>query len=104
MLNDLSEIRGTELDEDYNDELPRHHREHDSLPPVPDVTAETLAREQDPNSFSWTGHIWQKFCSVGPYTFSFDAWKSSIWDLFTHAGFFTYVHHDAGGYCTYAFV
>jgi hypothetical protein len=44
------------------------------------------------------------FSSLSPFSISWDTWKSNIWDLFTHAGLFTYVHHDGAGFCTYAFV
>jgi Zn-dependent protease with chaperone function len=52
----------------------------------------------------WIGHIFQQFAAFGPSVFSWDAWKSCILDIITHAGFFTYVHHDAAGFATYAFI
>lgn len=37
----------------------------------------------------------------GPYTYSFDALTSSRWDLFTHAAFHTWPHHDGSGMSTW---
>jgi hypothetical protein len=44
------------------------------------------------------------FSSCGPFSILWDTWKSNIWDLFTHAGFSPYIHHDGAGFCTDAFV
>lgn len=34
----------------------------------------------------------------------FDTWRSTSWDIFTHAGFLTYPHHDGNGLLTYSYV
>lgn len=49
------------------------------------------------------GHHYQAFSASGPSTASWDAWKSTTWDLATHAGFFTWPHHDAAGFSSYVF-
>lgn len=38
---------------------------------------------------------------AGPYTYSFDALTNSRWDLFTHAAFHTWPHHDGSGMSTW---
>lgn len=91
-----SEVESSE-DEDpiprFQQNLPRPAPQEPIPPPLPTTF-----------NISWIGHIFQPFSDFGPSVFSWDAWKSCIWDLFTHAGFFTYVHHDAAGFATYAFV
>jgi hypothetical protein len=78
---------------------PRHE-----IPTPQQDPQEPVLPDKSKKLLSWVGHIFQKFTTFGPFSISWDTWKSSIWDLFTHAGFFTYVHHDGGGFCTYAFV
>ncbi|KIK80752.1 hypothetical protein PAXRUDRAFT_157858 [Paxillus rubicundulus Ve08.2h10] len=34
----------------------------------------------------------------------FDTWCSSSWDIFTHAGFLTYPHHNASRLATYSYI
>lgn len=50
------------------------------------------------------GHYYQAYSRSGPSTASWDAWKSVNWDLATHAGFFTWPHHDGSGFPTYVHV
>ena len=69
----------------------------DIQPTIEEVTAEQ-------QKLSWDGHWFQQFGAFGMLVVAWDAWKSCIWDLLTHAGFFTYIHHDAGGFATYAFI
>ncbi|KIM72795.1 hypothetical protein PILCRDRAFT_93306 [Piloderma croceum F 1598] len=79
---------------------PRHKiPEPEELPPK-----EPVIEDKSKKPISWLGHIFQPFSKWGPFSISWDTWKASIWDLVTHAGFFTYVHHDGAGFCTYAFV
>lgn len=40
----------------------------------------------------------------GPQIVHFDNWRSTGWDVFTHGGFLTYPHHDAGGHGTFSYV
>jgi hypothetical protein len=88
--------------EDEDDETAPHHGESGQSAEYAEVEPPNPATES--SSLGWKGHIAQFFYNFGFFTVSWDAWKSCIWDLFTHAGFFTYVHHDAGGFATYAFV
>lgn len=41
---------------------------------------------------------------VGPQLMHYDNWRSSGWDVITHAGFLTYSHHDAGGLSTFSYI
>jgi hypothetical protein len=79
---------------------PRHELPEQEQDPLD----EPVVQQKSNKPLSWIGHIFQTFSSFGPFSISWDTWKSNIWDLFTHAGFFTYVHHDGAGFCTYAFV
>jgi hypothetical protein len=80
-----------------------HHEESGQSAPYPEVAPAHPSKESS-SILGWIGHIVQSFYRFGFCAVSWDAWKSCIWDLFTHAGFFTYVHHDAGGFATYAFI
>jgi hypothetical protein len=84
------------------DGIPLHHKQ-ESTPIFYEVKPDSVSKE-DPNRLDWRGHIKQVFTQFGPTVFAWDAWISCLWDLFTHAGFFTYVHHDAGGFATFAFI
>lgn len=101
-----------DLDDEWNDQL----LEDDDVPlagtsksaskklplhRAPKMQA-TVAADVDEN-IQAKGHIFRGL-PAGPSLFSWDAWKSLIWDLFTLAGFFTYPHHDASGLATYAFI
>jgi hypothetical protein len=79
---------------------PRHELPHPQAGP----SQQPLVEDKSQKPLGWIGHIFQVFTGFGLFSVSWDTWKSSIWDLFTHAGFFTYVHHDGAGFCTYAFV
>jgi hypothetical protein len=81
-----------------NSSLSRHLQ---SEPPQSELPPTPEPEEQKPSLLK---HIFQAYATFGLFTVSWDAWKSSIWDLFTHTGFFTYVHHDGSGYATFAFV
>jgi hypothetical protein len=106
--------RDQELDKDFNHFGDRaatgppeadpiqHHRP--SQPPPPTLPETSRSGSMAHRLISWVGHTWQEFSQHGPSVFSWDAWKSCLWDLFTHAGFFTYIHHDAAGFCTYVFI
>ena len=37
----------------------------------------------------------------GPQVILYDMWRGQGWDIITHGGFFTYVHHDASGAVTF---
>jgi hypothetical protein len=65
---------------------------------------EAVVQDKSKKPLSWVGHIFQKFTNFSAFSVSLDTWRACLWDLFTHAAFFTYVHHDAAGFCTYAFV
>jgi hypothetical protein len=97
--NDWSYYENTDPSTPNEGARPRHE-----IPQRGDPPKEPMVEDKSKKSLSWLGHIFQFFTNFGPFSISWDTWKSSIWDLFTHAGFFTYVHHDAAGFCTYAFV
>ncbi|KAF8119971.1 hypothetical protein EV363DRAFT_1193812 [Boletus edulis] len=40
----------------------------------------------------------------GPQMIHLDSWRSGGWDVFTHGGFMTFPHHDAGGQATFSYV
>jgi hypothetical protein len=119
MMKASADARGVDIDEDWVEHeerdhsdpdlssgpMPRHHRRRpsDNSPP-PEVQPSDAQKQQKPSFYAWIGHIWQAIKDAGPSVVSLDTWKSCLWDLFTHAAFFTYVHHDAAGYCTYAFI
>ena len=110
MLADEAKREQKSMDHDwsiYEGDLPttdaKHRQQENAAPSVPEPTADDSKRGQK-TKWSWFGHIFQLFSTYGPFTASWDAWKSCIWDLFTHAGFFTYVHHDSAGYCTYVWI
>jgi len=120
MMKASAEARGVDIDEDWVEHnqpedhsdsdlpsrpLPRHHRCRPSdNSPLPEVQPSDAQKQQKKGFYAWVGHLWQAIKNAGPSVISFDAWKSCLWDLLTHACFLTYVHHDAAGYCTYAFV
>jgi len=122
MNRQLAKERGKELDHDYTQYIqstddssipssssgppliPRHHKV-ESPPSEPQQPGMEDVRQSWTSGYlSWVGHIFQKFKSGRPFVMSWDMWKSCLWDLFTHAGFLTYPHHDAAGFCTYVFV
>jgi hypothetical protein len=37
---------------------------------------------------------------LGPQTLLHDMWRSHGWDIATHGGFLTYIHHDVSGLAT----
>jgi len=63
-----------------------------------------MEEDKSKKALGWIGHIFQTFTNFAPFSVAWDTWKASLWDLFTHAGFFTYVHHNSAGFCMYAFV
>lgn len=40
---------------------------------------------------------------LGPKVILYDFWRSQGWDILTHGGFVTYIHHDASGLATYVY-
>jgi hypothetical protein len=40
---------------------------------------------------------------LGPKVILYDFWRAQGWDILTHGGFLTYVHHDASGFATWVF-
>jgi len=79
-----------------------HRQKHLPEASAVEPTTEEIAAEQC--KISWSGHCFHRFNMFGMLVTAWDAWKSCFWDIITHAGFFTYVHHDAGGFATYAYV
>jgi hypothetical protein len=108
MIKDQQKVRAKDRDNDwsfYENLGTKNARPRHQIPnPQQDLREEPVLQEKSKTALGWAGHILQKFTTNGPFSISWDTWKSSIWDLFTHAGFFTYVHHDGAGFCTYAFV
>jgi hypothetical protein len=63
---------------------------------------QSVKAEETDEFITSDGHLGQGFW--GMFTAAWDAWRSIIWDLFTHAGFHTYPHHDAAGFATYTYI
>lgn len=107
MSENLEQQREDWIDEDWDIplvQLPTLASEHQQAKPLHHVPRPHKDRDGDvPENFQLQGHLFRG-AGVGPTVFLWDAWKSQIWDLFTHAGFFTYPHHDASGFATYAFI
>jgi hypothetical protein len=40
---------------------------------------------------------------LGPKVILYDVWCAQGWDIMSHGGFLTYVHHNASGFATYIF-
>lgn len=96
--NDLENVeRLQKIDETATDPAQRLYNR-----PVP---------SQELPPFRGTEHLYdhrhayqQEFADAGVDTFSMDAYKSLHWDLFTHAGFHTWPHHDASGMATWVYI
>src|ERR1700683_2187562 len=105
MASSTKRARNADLDEDFcqvHDADPSSSaRARYQKPDKTPVSYEVRQPKDNTRRFGWFGHLMQTFNKFGPSVFSWDTWKSCIWDLFTHAGFLTYVHRDAGGYATY---
>lgn len=78
----------------------RHRMPDAQLPFDPRRSRADTAEYIDPSR----RHLFQRFTEWGPSSATWDILKSMIWDLFTHAGFVTYAHHDANGFGTYMFI
>jgi len=115
MQQDMAQDRQKEKDEDWvhfessepTSARPRYEiPQRAELPPVEATVQEKgkKAQETGKKALSWSGHYFQKFSNFSIFSISWDNWRYSIWDLFTHGGFLTYVHHDGAGLCTYVFI
>jgi hypothetical protein len=109
MNDQMKEARSAEKERDWDfyessqpDEgaRPRHEIPQPKEVPRKEPTVEDKSKKP----LSWIGHVFQKFTNFSAFSVAWDTWRACLWDLFTHAGFFTYVHHDGAGFCTYAFV
>lgn len=98
--SNIKEAKRTEQEQRQADVANSRYITEPDPPQYPETDTNNAKEEdQDPKA---KGHIYQKF--DGLFTYAWDAVKSTEWDLFTHGGFLTYVHHDASGFCTYVFV
>ena len=61
------------------------------------ISDDTMAFERTSNIYCGPG----KGIGIGPKVIFYDAIRSKSWDLLTHGGFATYVHHDADGQMTW---
>lgn len=103
MSQDLRKQRNKEIDKDWRAPLVYTATSH---PDQPFTTWHPLHKDVDNDvaeSFKLDGHIFRSV-GTGPTVFLWDGWKSHYWELFTHAGFHTYPHHDASGFGTYSYV
>jgi hypothetical protein len=103
MSEDLQKLRHEEIDEDWRTPLVYATA---ATPDQPSTTQRPLHRgvQNDvTETFQLGGHIFRS-AGAGPTAFLWDSWKSQCWELFTHAGFHTYPHHDASGFGTYSYV
>lgn len=78
----------------------RHHMTETRLPFDPRAPRPDTPEYIDPHR----KHLFQEFPEYGPSSATWDILKSMIWDLFTHAGFVTYSHHDANGFGTFMYI
>jgi hypothetical protein len=69
-----------------------------------DDTHVPTGMSQDDENPEADTHIYQTFSDMGPFSWTWDALKSLVWDLFTHPGFLTYPHQDASGFATYTLI
>lgn len=92
-------------DKDYRAKQPKDlmHRSNEAELPNIHIAA---GEDDDPveESSSSTQHLFQDFSDAGVFTATWDAWKSYVWDLFTHAGFYTGPHHDGSGMGTWIWI